>query len=286
MIKVLATDLDGTLFYPKSPISLVNAKNKALLHDFLESGGRVAMVTSRSELFLTKVKDKLQMPIDFVGCDGTVINVDGANVLDRVFDPVQARALLAELRDEYHPGLIIMATRSHPAITTKARVNFITNFSYFVYEAIQGAYREPWVRSDHLFYNELAKGEVRKLMVLVGLTKKKQMLAEKITETLSERYPDFQFTWMNQFIEITPKGCSKASGVAFYLDYLGISHDNVLVVGDSGNDAPMFAAFHENSYCMSHAKESVKQQAAHIIQRVSDLRPVLCPSVDSTPSSK
>ena len=286
MIKVLATDLDGTLFYPKSPISLVNAKNKALLRDFISSGGRVALVTSRAESFLNKVKYKLQHPVDFIGCDGTVVNVDGTNVLDRVFDPTQARALIAEIRKDYDPGLILMATREHPTIMTKTRVSNVTNFFYFVYEAVQGAYREPWIRSDHLFYNELAKGEVRKLMVLIGITKKKQMLAEKITETLSNRYPDFEFTWLNQFIEITPKGCSKASGVSFYLDYLGISHDNVLVVGDSGNDAPMFAAFHENSYCMEHAKESVRQKAAHVIRRVSDLRPVLCPSVDSTPSDK
>ena len=284
MIKVLATDLDGTLFYPKSPISLVNGKNKELLRDFINRGGRVALVTSRGEAFLNKVKDKLQMPIDFIGCDGAVVNIEGTNALDRVFDPAGARSLLAELRNDYDPGLILMSTREYPCIMTKTRVSKTTNFLYFAYEAFQGAYREPWVRSDQLFYSQLAKGEVRKLMVLVGLSKKKQLLAEKITETLANRYPDFEFTWLNQFIDITPKGCSKASGVAFYLDYLGINHDNVLVVGDSGNDAPMFEAFYENSYCMSHAKDSVKQKAAHVIHRVSDLRPVLCPSVDSTPS--
>ena len=286
MIRVLATDLDGTLFYPKSRISLVNAKNKALLKDFIASGGRVAMVTSRCEAYLNKAKDKLQMPIDYVGCDGTVVNIGGENVLDRVFDAEQSRKLIAEIRNEYDPGLILLSTRAYPNIMTKTKVSHVTNFFYFVYEAVQGIYREPWVRSDQLFYSELNKGEVRKIMVLVGLTKEKQLLAEKITETLRERYPDFEFTWLNQFIEITPKGCSKASGVAFYLDYLGISHDNVLVVGDSGNDAPMFEAFHRNSYCMSHAKESVKSKAAHVISRVSDLRPVLCPSVDSTPSDK
>ena len=286
MINVLATDLDGTLFYPKSPISLINAKNRALLRDFVASGGRVAMVTSRSEPFLAKVKSKIDVPMDFVGCDGTVVNVDGKNVLDRVFDPEEAKALLSAIRNDYDPGLILIATRDHPTIMTKTRVSHTTNFVYFAYEAIQGAYREPCIRSDQFFYEQLAKGEVRKIMVLIGITKKKQLFAEKVTETLSKRYPNFQFTWLNQFIEITPKGCSKASGVAFYLDYLGISHDNVVVVGDSGNDAPMFEAFHANSYCMSHAKPTVQAKAAHVIKRVSDLRPVLCPLVDSTPIEK
>ena len=282
MIKALATDLDGTLFYPKKHISLVNRKNRLLLRDFIARGGKVALVSSRAEPFLTKVKRRLGLPLDFVGCDGTFVTVDGKRVLDRVLDPEKTKALIAEVRAEYDPGLIIMTTRDHPAIMTRTRVSKVTNFLYFAYELFQGAYHEPYIRSDPFFYNELAKGEVRKLMLLVGLTKQKQKLAEKMTKELAVKYPDFEFAWLNQFIEITPKGCSKASGVAFYLDYIGLNHDNVLVVGDSGNDVPMFEAFHENSYCMSHAKASVKAKAAHVVDRVSDLYPVLCPSVDNT----
>lgn len=286
MIKVLATDLDGTLFYPKKTIRLVDSANKELIRDFVHSGGKVVMVSSRAEPFLEKVKAKVGVPMDYIGCDGSVINVGGTNVLDRVFDPEGLRKLLASIRQDYDPGLILLATKEHPVIMTQTRVSHTTNILYFIYEAMQGAYREPWIRSDHFFYGQLAKGEVRKVMLLIGITKKKQLLAEKITETLIKRYPEFEFTWLNQFIEITPKGCSKASGVSFYLDYLGISHDNVVVVGDSGNDVPMFRAFHDNSYCMSHSRDSVKTEAAHVIKRVSDLRPVLCPSVDSIPSEK
>ena len=286
MIKVLATDLDGTLFYPKKRVRLVATKNKALLRDFIDQGGRVTLVSSRAEPFLNKLKEKLDLPIDFIGCDGAFVNINGENVFDRVMEPDRAKQLLAEIRNDYDPGLIIIATRDHPIIMTQTRVSHMTNFLYFVYEAFQGAYREPYIRSDHFFYSELAKGEVRKIMVLIGVTKKKQALAERVTERLRAKYPEFEFMWLNQFIEITPKGCSKASGVSFYLDCLGLSHDNVLVVGDSGNDAPMFQTFHENSYCMSHAKDSVKALAAHVIDHVYDLYPVLCPSVDSTTSSK
>ena len=286
MIKVLATDLDGTLFYPRSPISLVNAKNKALLQDFIAQGGRVVLVTSRAEPFLNKVRDTLGLPVDFIGCDGAFVNIDGKNVLEKEFPPQETRNLIAEIRKDYDPGLILLATRRHPAIMTRTKVSKVTNLFYFLYEAVQGAYREPWIRSDQVFYSELAKGEVRKIMILAGISKKKQLEARTITAQLAERYPDFSFAWLNQFIDITPKGCSKASGVSFYLDYLGISHDNVVVVGDSGNDVPMFQAFHENSYCMEHAKPAVKESAAHVISRVSDLRKLLCPSVDSTPSEK
>jgi len=286
MIQVLATDLDGTLFYPKRQIKLVNRKNRALLRDFIGQGGKVVLVSSRSESFLRKTRDKLGLPVDFIGADGTVIDVAGEGVLDKVFDPDKIKALLSEIRAEVDPGLILLTSREYPIIMTRTKVNKVINFSYFLYEAVQGAYREPWIRSDHKFYSELSKGTVRKLMVLIGLSKARQAAAEDLTKEWAARYPEFEFTWLNQFIEITPKGCSKASGIAFYLDYLGISYDNVLVVGDSGNDVPMFEAFHQNSYCMAHAKPSVQQKAANVIHRVSDLRSVLCPSVGSTQSEK
>ena len=286
MTKVLCTDLDGTLFYPRSPIKLVNKKNREFLRDFIAQGNRVAMVSSRNESFLEKVKRRLDLPLDYIGTDGTVVNINGKTVLERVFDPEGAKQLIAEIRREYDPGLILLATKEHASIMTRTKVNKVTNVLYFLYEAFQGAYREPWIRSDHFFYSELAKGQVRKIMVLAGLSKKKQLEAKGITAGLAEKYPGFEFAWLNQFIEITPKGCSKASGVAFYLDYLGLNQDNVVVVGDSGNDVPMFEAFHEQSYCMEHARPAIKEHAAHVISRVSDLRSVLCPSVDNTPSEK
>lgn len=120
-----------------------------------------------------------------------------------------------------------------------------------------------------------------KMMVFIGISKRKQRLAYHLTQVLAKRYPEFQFFWMNQFIEITPKGCDKGTGLTFYLDYLGIEKENVLVIGDSGNDISMFDAFYDQSYCMSHAPKEVQVHAKRVISRVSDLRETLYPSADS-----
>ena len=47
MIKVLATDLDGTLFYPKRKISLISGKNKKFLRKFVKEGKKVILVTAK-----------------------------------------------------------------------------------------------------------------------------------------------------------------------------------------------------------------------------------------------
>lgn len=286
MIKLLATDLDGTLFFPKKRAKLIPSRNKKFIADFVKRGGKVVLVSSRGDAFLERTRQRLGVPVDFIGTDGTWIQIDGKVVREDVFEIESCKKLLNELRRDYDPKMILISTREHPNVLTRTDVSKVTNLFHFLWQMVQGAYREPFIRSDNFFYQELNKGTVRKMMILIGITKANQRRAKEITEVLQKRYPDFEFVWLNQFIEITPKGCSKASGLSFYLDYLGISHDNVAVVGDSGNDVPMFQEFYENSYCMKHAPAAVKAQAKNVIGYVSDLRPVLCPSEDDTPSEK
>lgn len=51
----------------------------------------------------------------------------------------------------------------------------------------------------------------------------------------------------DDFIEVVPKNCSKASGIDFLTDYLDMSHDSTISFGDSTNDLSM----------LIHTKESV-----------------------------
>ena len=278
---ILATDLDGTLFYPKKRLRMIQKKNIAFLRRVHEEGGRVVLVSSRSEQFLAKVVGKLGFPVDYIGTDGTMVYADGQKIRDCYFEPQNIKDLVNDLRSSYDPPLFIASSAEHPLIINRTQVSHMTNFMYVLYQMVQGVYREPWIRSDHVFFKEIATGKVNKLMVLIGLTKKKRQRSYQITKELQRKYPDFEFVWLDQFIEITPKGCSKASGLEFYLDYLGLNHDNVVVVGDSGNDVPMLDAFPGHSYAMAHAPKQVKEHATGVVKRVYELEPMLYPSADN-----
>jgi Cof subfamily protein (haloacid dehalogenase superfamily) len=281
MIKVFATDLDGTLFFPKRRARLIPSRNKNFIRKFVEQGGKVVLVSSRGDAFLDRTVKRLGVPIDYIGTDGTLVKVDGKVIREDVFDVEQCKKLIHDLRRDYDPGMILMSTRDHPNILTRTNVSKMTNFFHFMWQMVQGVYREPFIRSDNFFYQELNNGNVRKLMILIGITKANQRRAKEITEVLQQRYPEFEFMWLNQFIEITPKGCSKASGVAFYLDYLGLNHDNVVVVGDSGNDIPMFQAFPKHSFAMEHAPLEVQKHASGVVSRVYELEKALYQSADN-----
>ena len=147
--------------------------------------------------------------------------------------------------------------------------------------AIIAAYQAKTTHYDRVRFTDL-KGDIYG----ANFDLFKEFIAMEINRMLREKYPEAEFSWIGEFIEITPKGCSKSQGIAFYLEYNQISKDNVIVVGDSGNDISMFAAYPENSYCMAHANDHVQKHAKHIIKRFSDLEDVLYPSEDSNHPKK
>ena len=77
MIKLLATDLDGTLFFPKRRTHLIPSRNKKFLRKFVAQGGKVVLVSSRGDAFLDRTVKRIGVPIDYIGTDGTLVKIDG-----------------------------------------------------------------------------------------------------------------------------------------------------------------------------------------------------------------
>ena len=64
-------------------------------------------------------------------------------------------------------------------------------------------------------------------------------------------------------------------GLKKVLNYYKKEPNELYVIGDSGNDIPMFDAFYHNSFCMNHAVEHVRCHAKHTVKRVYALEEYL-----------
>ena len=60
MAKLLAIDLDGTLFYPKRKRKCICKKNVLFLRKWIDAGNKVVLVTSRSTQFVEKLNDEIK----------------------------------------------------------------------------------------------------------------------------------------------------------------------------------------------------------------------------------
>lgn len=65
------------------------------------------------------------------------------------------------------------------------------------------------------------------------------------------------------FNELVPKGCSKATGIDFLVDYLGASLDDCYVFGDSANDLPMLTHV-KNSVAMGNSYPVVLGKTSYV----------------------
>ncbi|MFA7068728.1 MAG: Cof-type HAD-IIB family hydrolase [Acidaminococcaceae bacterium] len=270
MKKIIATDLDGTLFYPKRLVAMISDRNKTFIRNFIDEGGKVIIVSGRNHFFSHKVVEKIARPVDVISCNSAYISCDNKIIREAFLPKHRMRQIIEEINRDYDPNGYLLMSKEQNLVTYDRHKSHIKNVANRFYYLIQGVYREPYVYSDLVFEQEMEKGQVYKLMIYFGLSKKAQKRAKEVNKQLREKYPEIEASWIGMFIEITPRGCSKAEGIKFYLDYLKRSHEDVVVVGDSGNDISMFTTF-EHSFCMKHAHKSVRKYAKHCIRHFSDL---------------
>lgn len=271
MIKVIATDLDGTLFYPKKRFKMVPHSNRKFMNHYIDNGGRIVLVSGRNRYFGHKVMKAIGKNLDLIGCNSSFIEIDGRIVKETFFDKQEIIDVINDIQKTYKPKGFFLMTKDKNMVLNRKDMNVELFIGYRLYELYQGVYREPFIQSDEVFESELQKGQVYKVMFMFGISKKAIQKAKEVNKDLRNKYKNIEACWIGEFIELSPKGCNKAEGIKFYLDYLKINYDNVMVVGDSGNDIPMFQAF-QNSFCMRQAPETVSKYANHTISKFSDLQ--------------
>lgn len=282
--KLIATDLDGTLLYPWHPFSVVGHKNAKFARRFVADGGHLCLVTSRGLEFSHKVARFLHEPLNAICYSGALICHDGQPIYEAFLAPGIAKAILDDVRGKCHVAILYSKDRN--MVYNRKHANPWTNFCYHGYSFFLGPQREHYSSSPKIYEEELAKDRIYKLMIIVGFSKKKRQKIQDLVASLREKYPKVEIGWNGPAVEVAPKGAQKAAALSFYLDYTKIGRDNVLVVGDDGNDVPLFAAYPENSYCMAHSTEEVRNHAAHIIRRFFDLEHVVYPLEEKHPKER
>ena len=90
-------------------------------------------------------------------------------------------------------------------------------------------------------------------------------------ETLAQRnYPGIITTSDQDMIDIGPLNSSKGISISELCQRYNIGQDDLIVVGDSENDIPMFKTT-PHSYCIDLAEPRVIQSASHSVASVQEL---------------
>ena len=276
MAKLLAIDLDGTLFYPKRKRKCICKKNVLFLRKWIDEGNKVVLVTSRSTQFTQKLTGEIQRPVDFINCCSSQIIADGKMIYEQTMPNDKLKEVLKYIEETYDPIAFLMTSETHPCIIKYSRkVSRFYLLFYHLWHWFQFSYREPYIVDNNLFEKELNESKIYKIMTFIGLRKNKAKISKETNKDLREAFTEVESSWTAQVNELTPAGCNKGNGVERYCQLMNINSDDVYVVGDSGNDITMFNKYYEHSYCMKRGHPSARKYAKHIITRVYKLEKLI-----------
>ncbi len=282
MIKAIATDLDGTLFYPKRKIRLLKSKNRKFLKTLDENNIEIVVVTGRNRSIAEKIERRIQSKrkLSMIGCSGSLIIHDGEVIREKPIDKQKILKLIDEFENEKEiKSIIFMGNFKGMLIHL---THFPKIFSPLVLLGLrfQGAYYEKSYigkkRVMQMLEDDTSK--VFKVMPIFGYSdfgKRGMKKAKEFASRMREKFgSDFEFFESGTAVEILVKGTDKAESLKELFSKYNINDNEVLVVGDSGNDIPMLQQF-PNSFAMKHAPEYVKKCAKNEIEYVYELEKYL-----------
>ncbi len=271
--KLLVTDLDGTLFLPRRPRRMISKKNIKFLRDFIDNGNEVVLASSRSYEFMKEVGERIDRPVGYIACNGAVlVNKNGIVYQDTHFDNELIKKAMKDIEDTANPRAhLLVGEKSNICIEDFDSFNWLMRgIIRFVY-ALQFSYKERYSTKKEDFESEINSGKVYKVMLFIGFSKKKRNLAKQVNESIREKYPEVESNWSGFVDELAPMGIDKGAAVHLFADKLHIAPEDVMVVGDGGNDIPMFKEYPSSAFVMKKAPKEVKKYAEKILKHVYNL---------------
>lgn len=272
MAKILVTDLDGTLFYPKQPRIYISPENVKFLRDWVDSGNKLVIASGRNLEEVEKLYKKIQRPFSYIGCNSGFIFEEGKIIYEHPFNGEEIVRLMDTIEERFDTSNYVAMTENYPTLIYCRKWKKRFRIAYPIWNLSQGKYGGPYkIVSKDAFLDEIRNGKVYKFMCFLGIGHRNSVKASIVSKYLS-KYLDYEIHWSSISIEFNPRGVNKVNGINQYLKLHNYSRDDVYVIGDSGNDVCMFKEFYNNSFCMSHANSSIKKYAKTIVDTVHDLR--------------
>lgn len=248
MLKLLVTDMDGTLLNEDKEISKSNLES---LLAFQEAGGKVALASGRNHYRLAKYAELLKL--DKYG--GLLLEANGASIYDYKDNSHDVVARITSDEAEYllnylkpfNQEIIIMGERDAFVIP------YETDYSKWIANSGDES------KDGRNIYLIKDLSEVDQEINKICIYNEDAAIIDKLNDELNNLDHNYWHgivhpTWL----EITPIRLSKGNALLRVMDKYNLDKDEVIVFGDSDNDISMLKEV-KYSVAMSNALDRVKE---------------------------
>lgn len=267
MIKLIASDMDGTLLNDDHMISEENLK---AIRKAQEMGRHFTIITGRDYDGVKSYLKEHNLRCECILNNGAEYrDVDG-NVIESVYMNKESVKIVFDILNE--AGLYIQLMTNNGLYVTNKESDkraLIDRFMSFnpkmseseVIEFIEKFQKERGVKFIHNIHEVLESNiEILKILTFDN----DEELIKKLKDELKAKTSDLAVvSTFSHDIEISHIEAQKGLILAKAIKKIGIDKSEVIVLGDSFNDYSMFTEF-ENSYAMGNAITEIKKIAKYI----------------------
>jgi Cof subfamily protein (haloacid dehalogenase superfamily) len=273
MIKLIVSDLDGTLLKrfkglsERNRLALIEAQKKGIkfaiatgrgldsTHQFIDQlqlktyGG--FMILNNGQRFID-VKDDHEEVLSIITKEDAqrALQIAMDHQLQMVMDGDQGLAFYSPENMRFYRDLYIFLIRLLPHFRLLlSRIHVFALFGFLKSQKVKLLTKVEDITDD---YDK------------IGFTHFKHQLDASMN-TLTQAFKgDLEVMRVSDnWLDLSPKGTTKLMGILKLIQQEGIQEDEVLVLGDSENDATMLKYF-KNSYAMANASDQIKALANFI----------------------
>lgn len=276
MIKLIVSDMDGTLFNSQQKISPLNL---AAIQDAQRQGIDFMIATGRSMETIGPIADLYELECGFILMNGAEVRDNQRNIIDTInMDAEIVKKLSKRLVEmgyvpEYMTNQCAQLCGTEEMLQLNMGYRMLCldrNHTMTLEQAIEAGktsvFMKTIVRNDSI-EDMFAKGvEIRKMIVFnpdgdINTRNREQLIKEFPDLAILSSYPEN--------IEINAKYAQKGYGLENAIQKMGLTKDEVAVFGDGLNDLSMMEHF-PHSFATANAEPQILRIASEVIPSNDD----------------
>ena len=247
MIKLVATDIDGTIFIPEKEFT---QGVKDCINMLSRAGIKVVLVTGRMHAAASKIAKDLNLNTPVVSYQGGLVVENGEKLYERYLTEEQTeRILIWAKKENIHINLY------------NDDVLYSESDCYEVQRYCNNLHTEYKVKN----FSEIKKDKINKLLAIDYSNPERITRYEK---ELQDIFPDLYIVKSTPyFLEFSNPEASKKCAVEFLQNYWELKKEEILTIGDQNNDIALLQAG-GLKIAMGNATDELKEIADYITESV------------------
>lgn len=253
MIKMVATDIDGTILDLKTAKFTQNVKD--CIKELSDKGIKVVLITGRMHTSATFIANELGLNTPIVSYQGGMIKENKENgeiYYNKTLNPEYAREIIRWAKEK------------------NIHINLYMDDKLYVEQDDYVIRRYTNLRNISYQIASFDDLELKNINKLLAIDYENPQVSTDCRDFLKEKYPELSIVKSSPyFCEISDREAKKSCAVEFLRKKWNFKFEEVLTIGDQDNDVELLKAG-GTKVAMGNATENLKSHADYITDTVEN----------------